>query len=271
VPVVVRRREGPREVERTFDLRLERQASRDGWFLGVSYGVDRVKSVEAGSPAARAGIAPGDTITRVKTQRTLGIFWRDAHDLDGHWLAPLLLAQEDKGLQVTWEARTGETKRAVVAARPSAAKIGILPGVERAHRRVFIRRGVAGACVLGVKRTIRNTEQLLLTLRALVTRRVSARELGGPLKIAEVTYRHAQLGFGKLLYILALLSVNLAVLNVLPIPVLDGGHLFLLAVEKLKGKPLSENVLAYTQWVGLLLILGLMVAVTFNDIRSWFE
>ena len=69
------------------------------------------------------------------------------------------------------------------------------------------------------------------------------------------------------MHLLAILSVNLAVINILPIPVLDGGHIFFLAIEKLKGRPVSNDVLAYAQWVGLFMILGLMALVFFNDIR----
>jgi regulator of sigma E protease len=76
---------------------------------------------------------------------------------------------------------------------------------------------------------------------------------------------------GKLFYFLAILSVNLAVLNILPIPVLDGGHIFLLTVEKLKGRPLSDDVMRYVQYAGLLFVVGLMLYVTFNDIRRVFE
>ena len=63
--------------------------------------------------------------------------------------------------------------------------------------------------------------------------------------------------------------MNLAFLNVLPIPVLDGGHLFFLLIEKIKGSPVSERVLGYSQMVGIVLIVSLMVYVTFNDIKRW--
>jgi regulator of sigma E protease len=66
-----------------------------------------------------------------------------------------------------------------------------------------------------------------------------------------------------------MLSLQLAFLNVLPIPLLDGGHLFFLAVEKLKGSPVSERVFGYSQMVGLVLILSLVVYVTYNDIQRW--
>ena len=76
----------------------------------------------------------------------------------------------------------------------------------------------------------------------------------------------AQRGIGSLFLFMAMLSVNLAVLNILPIPVLDGGHLVFLAVEKLRGSPLSLTARAWAQQVGLILLLALIVVVTYNDI-----
>ena len=80
----------------------------------------------------------------------------------------------------------------------------------------------------------------------------------------------ASMGFSKLMFFLCMLSLNLAFLNVLPIPVLDGGHLFFLLIEKIKGSPVSERTLGYSQVVGLVLIVSLMVYVTYNDVARWF-
>ena len=104
----------------------------------------------------------------------------------------------------------------------------------------------------------------------IVSRDVSVKKLGGPIGIVTAATTVADHGPGKMIWFLALLSVNLAVLNILPIPVLDGGHLLFLGIEWLKGGPVSENVLIYAQWAGLFLILGLIITVSFNDIlRLW--
>ena len=109
---------------------------------------------------------------------------------------------------------------------------------------------------------------VLLTVRSLLTRRVSARQVGGPLMLATVTYQMFEHGLGRYLYILAIISINLAVLNLLPIPVLDGGQIVLLCAEKLRGKPLPERVVGYYQLVGLVLILGLLALALSNDVRN---
>lgn len=114
------------------------------------------------------------------------------------------------------------------------------------------------------------TFNTLKTLERIVTGRVSAKTLGGIITIGKVTYDFAEKGFINLLYFLAILSVNLAIINLLPIPVLDGGHLLFLAIEKIKGSPVSERVVGVGQAIGLVLLLALIVFVTFNDIQRWF-
>ncbi len=99
-----------------------------------------------------------------------------------------------------------------------------------------------------------------------ISGRVSSKMIGGPLFIARQSGKEAQKGMISLLRFMALLSVNLAVLNVLPIPVLDGGHLVFLGIEKLKGSPLSMKARIAAQQVGLFVLLGLILFVTYNDI-----
>ena len=84
-----------------------------------------------------------------------------------------------------------------------------------------------------------------------------------------MSYTQAEEGLARLLFFLCFLSMNLAIINVLPIPLLDGGHLFFLLIEKIKGKPVSERVFGYSQVVGLVLILTLVIYVTYNDLRRF--
>jgi len=111
-------------------------------------------------------------------------------------------------------------------------------------------------------------------LRKLVTGGESHKGLSGPLGIAHVTYTQAERSFGNYLWLLCLITVNLGVFNLLPIPVLDGGHNVLLLIEVVRkwfGKPPpSERFVATFQYVGLIFILFLFVVVTFNDVgRLW--
>ncbi len=108
------------------------------------------------------------------------------------------------------------------------------------------------------------------TVKSLVTADVSVKELGGPVFIAKQSGQVAKEGIVPLLFFMALLSVNLGVLNILPIPVLDGGHLVFLAIEKIKGSPVSIKGRMYAQQAGALLLLGLILMVTYNDILRVF-
>ena len=105
-----------------------------------------------------------------------------------------------------------------------------------------------------------------LTLKRMMLAEVSTKNLGGIISISYVSYAVAESGLSKLFYFLCLLSVNLAFVNVLPIPLLDGGHLLFLLLEKIKGSPVSDRVLGYSQMIGLVLLVGLMVYVTYNDL-----
>lgn len=107
------------------------------------------------------------------------------------------------------------------------------------------------------------------TLKRMLLGEVSSKNLGGVITIGVVSYSWAEYGIAKLLFFLCIISVQLAFLNVLPIPLLDGGHLFFLVIEKLKGSPVSERVLGYSQMVGLVLILSLVIYVTFQDVVRW--
>jgi len=113
-------------------------------------------------------------------------------------------------------------------------------------------------------------KQLYVTMKRMVTGDVGAKNLGGIIRISQVSYQAAQRGPSWFLYLLAMLSLNLAFVNLLPIPVLDGGHLLFLLIERIKGSPVSVNVLNYSQVLGLVLVLALVVFVTYNDILRLF-
>ena len=119
---------------------------------------------------------------------------------------------------------------------------------------------------LGTVCSLDLVKQLYVTLKRLVTGDVGAKNLGGIIRISQVSYDAAQRGYTWFWYFLALLSVNLAFVNLLPIPVLDGGYLMFLLIEKVKGSPVSTKVFGYSQVVGLVFVLLLVLFVTYNDI-----
>ena len=104
------------------------------------------------------------------------------------------------------------------------------------------------------------------SLGSLITGKVAAKNLSGPIGILSVTYEVATLGIPYLLYLMALLSINIAFLNILPIPLLDGGHIFFCLIEWIKGSPVSEEVMMRFQYVGIALLLGMFSFATWNDL-----
>jgi regulator of sigma E protease len=122
------------------------------------------------------------------------------------------------------------------------------------------------AIVVGVQATFKFATDSWLMLKRMVLGQVSSKHMGGIISIGVYAYSWAELGLAKLFFFLCMLSVNLAFINVLPVPLLDGGHLLFLVIEKLKGSPVSERVHGYSQVVGMVLILTLLVYVTYNDV-----
>jgi regulator of sigma E protease len=120
--------------------------------------------------------------------------------------------------------------------------------------------------VQGARLTWHDTELVLFTLKGIVTGQISSREIGGPVLIGQMSGEFARRGFVALLMFMALLSVNLAIINLLPIPVLDGGHLVFLGIEGVRGKPLSLNARMRLTQFGMVLIMLLVVLVFTNDI-----
>lgn len=106
----------------------------------------------------------------------------------------------------------------------------------------------------------------LVFVKRLMTREVSVKMIGGPLFIAQQSGKEAQKGIPSLIYFISFLSINLAILNILPIPMLDGGHLLFILIEKVRGSPLSMKTRAVAQQIGLVVLLSFVIYATYNDL-----
>ena len=129
---------------------------------------------------------------------------------------------------------------------------------------------IVEAIQLGLSDTRKNTMQILRNLRNIITRRISIKQLGGPLTIANAAYSIAGYDVWELVFFLGMISINLAVINFLPIPVLDGGHMVFLLYEQIVGKPAPDAVRGVVTWAGLAFILCLMILVISLDIKRFF-
>ena len=112
---------------------------------------------------------------------------------------------------------------------------------------------------------------ILISIGKMFQGKIPARDIGGPILIVQTAGQQARLGFENLLHFMALISVNLGVLNLLPVPVLDGGHLFFFAIEAIRRRPLDIRHREIAQQVGLVLLILLMGFAFYNDIRRVIE
>ena len=126
------------------------------------------------------------------------------------------------------------------------------------------------AAVEGVKRTYEITELTILSIVKIFQNKISAKTIGGPIMIAEMAGQRAKEGVLSFVFFIALLSVNLGLINLFPIPVLDGGHLLFFTIESLKGSPLSTKAREISQQTGVFVLLALMVFIFYNDIMRVF-
>ena len=125
------------------------------------------------------------------------------------------------------------------------------------------------AFFVGITDTYRYTLLIISSIGKMISGSISADNLGGPIQISVLAGSAAKAGYVTFLSMIALLSINLGLLNLLPIPILDGGQLLMIAIEKLKGSPVSEAILEYSTRVGIVLIVSLMVFAFANDIARF--
>lgn len=243
--------------------------------LGVAVGVDAlVAAVDPDGPAARAGIKPGERVTRVKfvspEQQKVGQSRNAEEGLELSTKSPswpyvmAALQQVDAGTRLDLVVEDADgTKRDVSidpidAAGRFVADRGLL--FEPLTR--MVRSGsFLSALKHGFGKAIDDLSLVYKFLHKLTSNQISPRLLGGPIEIAKQAGKSAEEGFSRFLLFLTMLSANLAVVNFLPIPVLDGGHMVFLVYELLRGKPPSEGVVAALSYLGLALILTLMMFV----------
>jgi regulator of sigma E protease len=239
--------------------------------LGVAVGVDAlVAEVVPDSPAARSGIVAGDRVVRVRfvVPEPKAAGGDEGLELSAQapsW--PYVLAalqQVDEGTTLALDVEGADGTRRAVALTPATdpTRFVIDRGLlfEPVYR--MVRAGSLPAALrLGFGKAVDDLSLVYKFLHKLTSNQISPRLLGGPIEIAKQAGKSAQEGFSRFLLFLTMLSANLAVVNFLPIPVLDGGHMVFLAYEWLRGKPPSEGVVAALSYLGLALILTLMMFV----------
>lgn len=230
---------------------------------GVPSLTPKIGDVMPDTPAARAGIEAGDLVVRIGEQEITT--WEELaagikESGAGKELA-LTVRRGEKEIQVTVIPETREGV-SIFGEKIDGPKIGVVASKEVIQRKINSVAAIGRAA----GETWRIITLTVLTVVKLVMRVLPSDTLGGPILIAQIAGDQARQGISPFAYFLGLLSVNLGILNLLPIPILDGGHLLFFSIEALRRKPLSPKAREMAQQVGLAVILMLTALVFYNDI-----
>ena len=236
--------------------------------FALAYGDSRTPAVAReivpASAAAKAGMQPGDRIT------ALG--GRSVATFDD--VADYIRLRANETVRVDFD-RGGRAMRVDAAIGTQTLrdrfgnefKLGLL-GIAPV-KPIWVPVGVAEAPVVAVRRTATILTMMVDSIGQIITGKRSVSELGGPLRIAKVSGEQLALGVPELVGLIALVSINLGFINILPVPMLDGGHLFFYAVEAIRRRPVKPAVQEWAFRGGLVALLMLMMLVTFNDLGAF--
>lgn len=230
--------------------------------LGIEETAPVITAVMNGSPAMAAGFRDGDRVLTIEGQeiRTWSQMTGFVKDSPNR---PLHFQVQREGLIVPLVVTPAADKATVDGKTVEVGKIGISgPG-----RSIIRASNPLMAIVQGVQATWGWTELTAIGIYKMVAGEISSKNIGGPLTIANMSGEAAAQGMSSVVFLIAILSINLGVLNLLPIPILDGGHLLFFAIEAILRKPLGDRQREIAQQVGLLLLVSIMVFAFWNDIE----
>ena len=237
-------------------------------FLGYPSLTTKVGGLVEGFGAERAGVQAGDKITAIDGQKVT--YWEE--------LQKIIYSKKANDKVVLSVLRDGKEKNIEVLLKEEKINDALgqkkqvaLLGIKQSEEFVTVKYGLFASFIKGAERTWELTRMMVRALWLLASGQLSLREsVTGPVGIVIVIGEVAKLGFVMLLHLVAVLSISLAIFNFLPLPVLDGGHIALLALEKIRKRPISLKTEQIIARVGFALLLSLVVFVTYNDILNFF-
>jgi regulator of sigma E protease len=229
----------------------------------------RVDSIQPASAAQAAGFQSGDLVVAINGGK-IDSFADMQRIVSVSAGEPINIEVERGGVHLTLKA-TPQLKE-LKDNFGNVHRLGVL-GISRSMAPGDIKTQTVGplqAVVMGVQETWFVVDRTLSYIGGVFTGREAADQLGGPLRIAQVSGQVASAGFVALIHLTAVLSISIGLLNLFPIPLLDGGHLLFYAVEAIRGRPLSERAQEVGFRIGLAIVVMLMIFATFNDIKGMF-
>lgn len=219
----------------------------------------RIVEVFPDTPAEQAGFRAGDIVTFADGEEVEGT---------GFWVE-YVRSRPGQAISMTVLRDNTEIRLQVIPARKVADNGEVFGQVGASINSPGLQHyqyGVVESAEKALDEVYDKSVFMLVSLKKMLLGQISPKNLSGPLTIATVADESARAGWQSFVQFLALLSISLGVLNLLPIPVLDGGHLLFFAIEIIKGSPVSERVQAVAYQIGLLMVIGLMVFALFNDV-----
>lgn len=235
-----------------------------GYFLftGVSFGMGIpeptgiIEHVVNNTPAAQVGLKEGDEIIKV-----------DAKPLAKENLVKVIQRTKGKEMNLTIKRDNKIFDVKITPEKKSEKKwiLGLMLKIN--HQKIPLLE----ACVQGGVQTLDQIKMMLVSVKLLVTGQVSVSQMTGPVGIVQFASSQLDSGFFRFLNVMALITLSLGIMNLLPFPVLDGGHLMFLLLEGLRGKPLSERVELWIANIGAGLLITLMAFIILNDVIKWKE
>lgn len=234
------------------------------FFIGYPAFTTRIGSLIEGFGAKEAGLQAGDRIITIDGKKTEN--WEDLQKI-------IYSRKQSESVNVSF-LREGRELTAVVRLKQRVMEDNIgqkralsLLGIKPSDEIIKVRHGLLESMGLGLAKAWDLTAMTYMALGRLVTGSLSIREsMAGPLEIFFITSKTAKLGLIAIMHLMAVLSLSLAIFNLLPLPILDGGHIALLALEKIRGKLLSIKAEDIINKIGFSFIILLVAAVTYNDI-----
>ena len=208
-------------------------------------------------PAYHAGLRNGDTIIKVENEKVYS--WTQAR-------LKIATAKEGKEIKFTVKDKTGNIKKVAIKPKKVTDKKGNTSYIYGVGSKTEQLKGLGGS----IKYAFLQTKEMLITmyetLKYLFTGKLGVNDLSGPVGVYEIVDKESHNGVNNLLYLLAYLSINVGVINLIPFPAFDGGHILFLIIEKIRRKPVDANIEATITGIGFICLMLMMIYITFHDV-----